>query len=79
MFIDFHFQGQGIAKATVNINGQAQTMTDATGTYHLENMKTGSYVLTVTASNIFFPESSVKITPNTPQLPDIIASGYVDL
>ncbi|PVD27782.1 hypothetical protein C0Q70_12955 [Pomacea canaliculata] len=69
-------KGIGIAKATVNINGQPQTETDATGTYHLENMKTGSYVLSVTANNIFFPESSVKITPNTPHLPDIIASGF---
>nr|KAG5708736.1 hypothetical protein BaRGS_034953 [Batillaria attramentaria] len=70
------FEGMGIAKATVQINGQAQTTTDATGTYHLENMKTGSYVLSVTADNIFFPDSTVKITPNTPQLPDIVASGF---
>nr|KAG5688657.1 hypothetical protein BaRGS_017511 [Batillaria attramentaria] len=69
-------KGMGIAKATVQINGQAQTTTDATGTYHLENMKTGSYVLSVTADNIFFPDSTVKITPNTPQLPDIVASGF---
>ena len=64
----------GIPKARVLINGVSTTTTDATGTYHLENMKTGTYTLSVTADNIFFPESTVKITPNTPQLPDIVAT-----
>ncbi|KAK7106662.1 BOS complex subunit NOMO1-like isoform X2 [Littorina saxatilis] len=69
-------QGVGIAKATVLINGVTTTTTDTTGTYHLENMKTGTYTLSVTADNIFFPENTVKITPNTPQLPDIVATDF---
>ena len=45
--------------------------------YHLENMKTGTYRIQVQKEHIQFDEISVKITPNTPQIQDIIASGSV--
>lgn len=59
------------------IDGKQQTTTGADGMYHLENMKTGTYRIQVQKEHIQFDEISVKITPNTPQIQDIIASGSV--
>lgn len=67
-------QGSGVAGATVFIDGKKQATTNLDGTYHLENMKTGTYTVKVQADNIVFDDTSVKISPNTPQLPDIVAS-----
>jgi len=50
------------------------TKTGADGTYHLENMKTGMYKLHVRTDNMQFDEQEIRITPNTPQLPDIVPS-----
>ncbi|XP_048249948.1 nodal modulator 1-like [Haliotis rufescens] len=69
-------KGVGIGKAKVTLDGKAQTTTASDGLYHLDNMKTGTYTLNVETDHIFFDELSVKITPNTPQLPDIVASGF---
>ena len=68
--------GSGISGATVYINDKKQTTTKPDGTYHLENMKTGTYVVKVETENIQFDDTSVKISPNTPQLPDIVASKF---
>lgn len=56
------------------LNGKPVTTTGPDGIYHLENMKTNVYKLHVKAENIFFDEQEIKITPNTPQLPDIVPS-----
>ncbi|XP_041372550.1 nodal modulator 1-like [Gigantopelta aegis] len=69
-------KGRGVSKARVMLDGKFQTNTDEQGIYHLENMKTGSYKIRVEVQNIYFDEMLVKITPNTPQLPDIIPSSF---
>ena len=66
-----------MSKAKVMLDGKSETRTDEQGVYHLENMKTGSYNIRVEVENIFFDETAVKITPNTPHLPDIVPSRYV--
>lgn len=65
----------GIAKAAIIINGKEQTVSGSDGSYSLENMKTGTYALTARIDNIAFEEMSVEITPKTPQLPNLVASG----
>ena len=70
VFVD---QGQGVAGARIRLNGKDQTVAGADGSYHLENMKAGTYTLQVTSDNIYFDDIKTKITPNTPQLPDIVA------
>ncbi|XP_061181394.1 BOS complex subunit NOMO1-like [Saccostrea echinata] len=69
-------KGSGVGGAKVLIDGKQQATTEAGGKYHLENMKTGTYRIQVQKDNVFFDEISVKITPNTPQIQDIIASGF---
>ncbi|BFZ14363.1 hypothetical protein BsWGS_17402 [Bradybaena similaris] len=68
--------GVGIARATIVINGKDQTVSAADGSYSLENMKTGTYTLSARLDNIFFEEMQVEITPKTPQLPNLVASGF---
>ncbi|XP_059139857.1 BOS complex subunit NOMO1-like isoform X2 [Physella acuta] len=67
--------GVGIPKATIIINGKDQTTSGSDGSFSLENMKTGAYRLTARVDNVAFEEMSVEITPKTPQLPNLIASG----
>ncbi|XP_063398265.1 BOS complex subunit NOMO1-like isoform X2 [Mytilus trossulus] len=69
-------KGSGVGNAAVYVNGKKQSTTKSDGTYHLENMKTGSYIIKVEADNILFDETSVKISPNTPHLPDIVATKF---
>lgn len=68
--------GAGVSGASVLVDGKAVSKTDASGMYHLENMKTGSYRLQIQTDNIYFDDVNVKITPNTPNLPDIVASDF---
>ncbi|ESO93836.1 hypothetical protein LOTGIDRAFT_104485 [Lottia gigantea] len=69
-------KGSGVAKAKILINNNEQTTTDKDGVYHLENMKTGTYKLSVQSTDIYFDDVSLKITPTSPQLPNIIASSF---
>ncbi|KAK0042403.1 nodal modulator 1 [Biomphalaria pfeifferi] len=68
--------GVGIPKATIIINGKEQTVSAADGSFNLENMKTGTYSLNARVDNIWFEEMSVEINPKTPELPNLIASGF---
>ncbi|XP_074644327.1 BOS complex subunit NOMO3-like isoform X2 [Tubulanus polymorphus] len=68
--------GSGISGARVRVNGKDHTTTGADGSYTLENMKTGTYSIEIAADKIAFDDLNVKISPNTPQLPDIIASSF---
>lgn len=69
-------KGSGVGGAKVLIDGKQQTTTGPDGMYHLENMKTGTYRIQVQKEHMSFDEITVKITPNTPQIQDIIASGF---
>ncbi|OWF46756.1 nodal modulator 1-like [Mizuhopecten yessoensis] len=68
--------GAGVSGATVLVGGKTVSRTEADGLYHLENMKTGTYRIQIQTDNIYFDEVTVKITPNTPNLPDILASDF---
>ncbi|KAK3103627.1 hypothetical protein FSP39_020627 [Pinctada imbricata] len=69
-------KGSGINNAKIYINSKLLTSTGVDGTYHLENMKAGTYQIHVEVDNVYFDDLNVKITPNTPQLPDIVATGF---
>ncbi|XP_052805284.1 nodal modulator 1-like [Mya arenaria] len=69
-------KGKGIGGVTVLLNGEAVKKTGPDGLYHLENMKTGMYRLNMRAENLEFEEQNIRITPNTPQLPDIIPARF---
>lgn len=47
------------------------------GSFRLENMTAGTYTIRVNKELMFFEPVTVKIAPNTPQLPDIVTAGYV--
>nr|XP_033819638.1 nodal modulator 1-like [Geotrypetes seraphini] len=69
-------EGEGVANATVTLNSQIKVRTKADGSFRLENMTTGTYVINADKDHVFFDAITVKIAPNTPQLADIIATGF---
>ncbi|RXM33768.1 Nodal modulator 1 [Acipenser ruthenus] len=68
--------GQGVPDATVNLNDQIKVLTKGDGSFRLENMTTGTYTIRTNKERMFFEPITVKIAPNTPQLPDIITTGF---
>lgn len=66
--------GTGIPNAHVLLNGILTAMTNEEGIYQLENIKTGTYDISINAegSGIYFATTSIKISPNTPTLPEIL-------
>ena len=70
----FIVQGSGVVGARIIIDGRHMATTQQQGTYHLDSMKPGSYRLTVEVPRMTFDDVEVKVTPNTPQLPSIVAA-----
>ncbi|RWS26889.1 nodal modulator 3-like isoform X2, partial [Leptotrombidium deliense] len=74
--------GKGIFDAQVLLTNGKGTVsekiinTGKDGVFHLENIRTGTYTLQITASHILFETTTVKISPASPQIPDIIASAF---
>ncbi|XP_063218768.1 BOS complex subunit NOMO3 [Bacillus rossius redtenbacheri] len=68
--------GNGIQDATLLLDGRVSSRTSASGEYYLENMQPGTYSLQVKADDLMFSTENVKITANTPQLPDIYPTAY---
>uniref|UniRef100_A0A8D0GN98 Prealbumin-like fold domain-containing protein n=1 Tax=Sphenodon punctatus TaxID=8508 RepID=A0A8D0GN98_SPHPU len=68
--------GDGVADATVTLNNQIKVKTKADGSFRLENITTGTYTIQAQKEHLFFDTLTVKIAPNTPQLADIIATGF---
>ena len=67
-------QGLGVVGARVMIDGRHVATTQQQGMYHLDSMKPGSYQIAVEAPRMTYDIAVVKVTPNTPQLPSIVAS-----
>ncbi|XP_019744926.1 nodal modulator 1 [Hippocampus comes] len=68
--------GEGVVNAAVSINNQIKVVSKEDGSYRLENMTAGTYTIRVHKDLMFFEPVTVKIAPNTPQLPDIITAGF---
>ncbi|KPP67825.1 hypothetical protein Z043_113543 [Scleropages formosus] len=68
--------GEGIPGATVTLNNQIRVLTKEDGSFRLENMTAGTYTIRTSKELMFFDPITVKIAPNTPQLPDIITAGF---
>ncbi|XP_028256161.1 LOW QUALITY PROTEIN: nodal modulator 1-like [Parambassis ranga] len=68
--------GEGVSDATVSLNNQIKVVSKEDGSFRLENMTAGTYTIRVNKELMFFEPITVKIAPNTPQLPDIITAGF---
>ncbi|XP_023189394.1 LOW QUALITY PROTEIN: nodal modulator 1-like [Xiphophorus maculatus] len=68
--------GEGVSDATVSLNNQIKVVSKEDGSFRLENMTAGVYTIRVTKELMLFETVTVKIAPNTPQLPDIITAGF---
>ncbi|KAH9371903.1 hypothetical protein HPB48_003515 [Haemaphysalis longicornis] len=68
--------GPGVAQAEVFLGSSRVATTDATGTFHLENMKAGQYVLHVKAPGMTFDPFPVRVSPSTPELPSVLAAQF---
>ncbi|XP_039651536.1 nodal modulator 1 [Perca fluviatilis] len=68
--------GEGVSDATVSLNNQIKVLSKEDGSFRLENMTAGTYTIRVSKELMFFEPITVKIAPNTPQLPDIITAGF---
>ncbi|CAM5086897.1 unnamed protein product [Natator depressus] len=69
-------EGEGVADAVVTLNDQIKVKTKADGSFRFENITTGTYTIHAQKEHLFFDTIIVKIAPNTPQLADIIATGF---
>ncbi|CAM5143363.1 unnamed protein product [Eretmochelys imbricata] len=69
-------EGEGVADAIVTLNDQIKVKTKADGSFRFENITTGTYTIHAQKEHLFFDTITVKIAPNTPQLADIIATGF---
>ncbi|KAJ3615361.1 hypothetical protein NHX12_018928 [Muraenolepis orangiensis] len=69
-------EGEGVPDATVYLNNNIKVVTREDGSFRLENMTAGTYTIRTQKELMFFEAISVKIAPNTPQLPDIITAGF---
>lgn len=52
------------------------TKTDSNGVYVLDNIRSGTYTIQVTAPNLQFQDHTVKVTFNSLALPEIFVSGF---
>lgn len=68
--------GEGVPDATVSLNNQIKVISKEDGSFRLENMTAGTYTIRVSKELMLFESITVKIAPNTPQLPDIITAGF---
>uniref|UniRef100_I3KRK4 NODAL modulator 1 n=2 Tax=Oreochromis niloticus TaxID=8128 RepID=I3KRK4_ORENI len=68
--------GEGVPDATVYLNNQIKVVSKEDGSFRLENMTAGTYTIRVNKELMFFEPVTVKIAPNTPQLPDIVTAGF---
>lgn len=65
-----------IRQTTYFFDSMFSVITKEDGSFRLENMTAGTYTIRVNKELMFFEQITVKIAPNTPQLPDIITAGY---
>ena len=56
------------------MQGKKEVTTKPDGSFQLEKIKSGTYVISVTKEHVFFEPTTMKINPNTPRLPEIVAA-----
>ena len=70
------FKGNGVAKATVSINGSPMAETDQSGSYSIKT-SVGSYSITVSKENMLFDElKGYELSPQLRRIGSIQASKY---
>ncbi|XP_057612158.1 BOS complex subunit NOMO1-like isoform X2 [Chionomys nivalis] len=69
-------EGEGVPEAVVTLNNQIKVRTKADGSFRLENITTGTYTIHAQKEHLYFEMVTIKIAPNTPQLADLIATGF---
>ncbi|XP_059130343.1 BOS complex subunit NOMO1 isoform X3 [Peromyscus eremicus] len=69
-------EGEGVPEAVVTLNNQIKVKTKADGSFRLENITTGTYTIHAQKEHLYFEVVTIKIAPNTPQLADLIATGF---
>uniref|UniRef100_H3AWF4 Nodal modulator n=1 Tax=Latimeria chalumnae TaxID=7897 RepID=H3AWF4_LATCH len=65
-----------ILMAILPIELRCPLTTKADGSFRLENMTAGTYTILAQKEHVVFDPITVKIAPNTPQLADIVATGF---
>ncbi|XP_063960103.1 BOS complex subunit NOMO1-like isoform X2 [Lytechinus pictus] len=68
--------GSGVQGAKVKVRGKPEVVTGPDGTFRMEKIKSGTYTLQASKEYLTFDPLNVKVTPNTPRLPDIVASKF---
>uniref|UniRef100_A0A8C4NGS2 Nodal modulator n=1 Tax=Eptatretus burgeri TaxID=7764 RepID=A0A8C4NGS2_EPTBU len=68
--------GNGIAGAMVTINDRIKVVTQADGSFRVENMTAGAYTITTTKDHYTFSHLSAIISPGAPNLADIVAVSF---
>ena len=61
----------------MKINGKEVAETIEDGTFTLDSMKAGTYTISIETRDVYFDPKQIKVTPNTPELPEIVATRYL--
>ncbi|XP_027276354.1 nodal modulator 1 isoform X3 [Cricetulus griseus] len=69
-------EGEGVPEAVVTLNNQIKVKTKGDGSFRLENITTGTYTIHAQKEHLYFEMVTIKIAPNTPQLADLVATGF---
>lgn len=67
---------KGVKDATIKVNGNVLTKTDASGNFKLRNIKDGNYKIEVSANDLQFTEQTFTISMRTPKIPEIFVTGF---
>ncbi|XP_048265268.1 uncharacterized protein LOC100649850 isoform X3 [Bombus terrestris] len=68
--------GDPLPGAKVLLSQKQIAITNEHGKYVLDNIKAGQYILKVESEDLLFDDKSVKISPNSPELPVLIPAAY---
>uniref|UniRef100_F6VG31 Uncharacterized protein n=1 Tax=Ciona intestinalis TaxID=7719 RepID=F6VG31_CIOIN len=68
--------GKPIEGAEVLIKGDTQDKTDVNGYYTLKHMNSGMYDVEIRKEDVHFPSTKLRVGPDTPILPNIIAESF---
>ncbi|XP_071858725.1 BOS complex subunit NOMO3 isoform X2 [Bombus fervidus] len=68
--------GDPLPGAKVLLSQKQIAITNKHGKYVLDNVKAGQYILKAESEDLLFNDKSVKISPNSPELPVLIPAAY---
>ena len=68
--------GKGIAQAEISVLKFGKTLTDSSGSFHLDGITPGMYTFDVVARDVLFETTEIEITPKDLHLPSVFPKKF---